>query len=150
MRLGVILIAVFLLLLALVCLLGGITMLFFEEEIRPLIQSEFERISAIYGVSGNFLEEIYDTVVFSLVLVGLVYLFCSIGLLMLKNWARFLAIFLFAFQMLYSTLLFLYDPFAIIYIIIGVLAIWYLLRKDVLEAFSRKASIEERILGQKS
>ncbi|MEM2727056.1 MAG: hypothetical protein QXV61_02225 [Archaeoglobaceae archaeon] len=125
-------------------------MLIFEEA-QTLIQEEFSHIAEAYGLSEEVFDEVYSTMVVSVFLVGIVYLINSVGIFMLKNWARFLAIFLFSFQMLYSALLFYYDPLAVIYIAISIAVIWYLLRKDVVELFKGKEmSIEERILGQKS
>lgn len=125
-------------------------MLFFEEEFSSLIKQEFEQIAEIYGISKELFEEIYTTIAISVILIGIVYFVNAMGLFMLKNWARILAIILFSFQMLYSLLLLYYDPFAAIYIAISIAVIWYLLRKDISEVFrGRDLSIEERILGQK-
>lgn len=125
-------------------------MLLFKEETYESIQKEFEQIAKIYGFSTEVIEENYYIISISLVLVGVIFLITAIGIFMLKNWARILAIILFCFQMLYSAILFYYDPLALIYIAISILVIWYLLRADVTEIFKGdRMSIEERILGQK-
>ncbi|MEM4539876.1 MAG: hypothetical protein QXP46_00045 [Archaeoglobaceae archaeon] len=147
---GVLMISIFLLLMALVCISGSLMMLLFEEEARNLIQEEFKHIADIYGISEDVFDEVYDTMAISVFLIGLVYFINSAGIFMLKNWARLLAIILFSFQMLYSLLLIYYDPFAAIYIAISIAVIWYLLRADIAETFKgKKMSIEERVLGQK-
>ncbi|MCQ4152642.1 MAG: hypothetical protein NOM71_00080 [Archaeoglobi archaeon] len=147
---GVFLISAFFIFTALVCISGGLMMLLLEEQIKPLILEEFRKVAEIYNISEEILNEIYFTVSFCVILIGLVYLLDGVGLFMLKNWARYLAILLSLFQMLYSTLLIYSDPFAIIYTGISVFVIWYLLRKDISELFGgKKPSIEERILGQR-
>lgn len=147
---GVLVISIFLLLMALVCISGGLMMFLFEEETRNLIQEEFKHIAGIYGISENVFDEVYNAMGISVLSIGIVYFINSVGIFMLKNWARILAIILFSFQMLYSILLIYYDPFAVIYIGISIAVIWYLLRTDVAEMFKgKKMSIEERVLGQK-
>lgn len=102
-----------------------------------------------YEIPSEIFEEVYYVVSLVVLALGFVFLINAIGLFMLKNWARILAMALFAFQTLYSALLLPYDPLAVVNFAIGILVIWYLLRKDVKEKFSRKSlSIEERILGQ--
>lgn len=147
---GVLVITIFLLLSALTCISGGLMMLLFEEEARSLIEEEFRQIAVIYGLSEDVFEEIYSMIVISVFLVGALFFVNAMGIFMLKNWARFLAIILFSFQMLYSVLLIYYDPFVFVYIVISIAVIWYLLRTDVAEKFKgKKMSIEERVLGQK-
>ena len=146
---GVLLISVLFILIALVCISSGFMMLL-DEGAKSLIFEEFRKVAGMYNISEETLDKIYLEVSFYVVLFGLVYLLDGVGILMLKNWARYLAIFLSLFQMLYSALMIYYDPFAIVYIGIGVLVIWYLLRKDISELFKeKKPSIEERILGQR-
>ncbi|MCX8172415.1 MAG: hypothetical protein N3D09_02225 [Archaeoglobaceae archaeon] len=146
---GVLVIGIFLLFIAFTCILGGLMMIFLKEEVYELIQTELGRIATVYGIPMDFIKDVYDFISIGVVLVGVLYLIDGAGVLMLKNWARILAILLFCFQMLYSTILFYYDPFAVVYIAIGILAIWYLLRRDVARIFGeKKMSIEERILGK--
>ena len=145
---GVLLISAFFILTALVCISGGLMMVLSEDWIKPLIFEEFRKVSKIYNISEEMLNEIYFTVSFCVILIGLVYLLDGIGILMLKKWARYLAILFSLFQMPYSIVMIYFDPFAIIYTSISLLMVWYLLRRDIAEIFgSRKTSIEERILG---
>ncbi|MDI9611018.1 MAG: hypothetical protein QXQ38_02725 [Archaeoglobaceae archaeon] len=149
--LGVLLICILLLFNAIITIFSGLLMVLFKEELYQMFQKEFEALSKGYEIPLELLKETYDIVLVLVLLIGVLFLVNAIGLFALKNWARVLAIALFGFQILYSALILPYDPLAVINIAIGALVIWYLLRKEVKEKFSRKSlSIEERILGQKS
>ncbi|MDK2795785.1 MAG: hypothetical protein PWQ22_827 [Archaeoglobaceae archaeon] len=149
--LGVILISVLLLLNAVIGILSGLGMVLLREELFPIIQTEFEEVAKGYELPQGIVGEVYDLVSIVIIALGLIFFLSAVGLFMLKNWARILTIFLFVFQLVYSSLLLVYDPFGIINVLIAISVIWYLLRKDVKEKFEgRKVSIEERILGQKS
>ncbi|MCS7131022.1 MAG: hypothetical protein NZ872_06355 [Archaeoglobaceae archaeon] len=147
---GVLLICILLLFNAFVCISGALLMVFFKEELYPMLQKEFEAISKGYEIPKELFEEIYDKVSSVVLIIGLIFLINAIGLFMLKNWARLLAIAMFIFQILYSALILPNDPLAMINIAIGFAVILYLFRGEVREKFSsKKISIEERILGQK-
>lgn len=149
--LGVILISVLLLLNAVIGILSGLGMVLLREELFPIIQTEFEEVAKGYELPQGIVGEVYDLVSVVIMALGLIFFLSAVGLFMLKNWARILTILLFVFQLVYSSLLLVYDPFGIINVLIAISVIWYLLRKDVKEKFEgRKVSIEERILGQKS
>ncbi len=154
MRLTLVLLGVFLSLEGLVAVLIGLGMIIAREEVYELMKKEFERalqeFNSTHILAPEFFDRIYDLISLFALAVGIAHLITSLGILLLKKWARIAAIALLGYQLVYSSLVIVFDVFSILFVIVSVLFIWYLLRRDVKEIFSgKKMSIEEKILGRK-
>uniref|UniRef100_A0A7J2TJD0 DUF7144 domain-containing protein n=1 Tax=Archaeoglobus fulgidus TaxID=2234 RepID=A0A7J2TJD0_ARCFL len=152
--LPVILLSIFLALEGLLAILTGVGMILAREEFYELMKKEFERALHEFNASQIFSQELFDEIYeftsIALIFIGLLYLMTSLGVFMLKNWARIAAVFLLIYQLLYSVFTIFFDISSVLGIVLSVFFIWFLLRGSTRELFSgRKMSIEEKILGRK-
>jgi len=83
-------------------------------------------------------------------LYGIVYLLAGFGLFTLKEWGRILTVLIAGFNVVYSIFLVFIQPLIAVEIAINILVIWYLMKPEIREKFSRKITIEERILGDQN
>ncbi len=121
----------------------------------PIFVDEYGKFlneTSIYEIpmDEETLKTIYDLASYSALLFGAVYTVTGFGLFMLKEWGRILAVIISGFNVVYSIFLFFVQPAAIAEILLHLLIIWYLMKPDVRENFTRKISIEERILGNQN
>jgi hypothetical protein len=154
MRLALVLLSIFLSLEGFVAILTGLGMIIAREEVYGLMKKEFERalqeFNSTHILSPEFFERVYDFISIFALTIGIAHLITSLGILLLKKWARIAAIALLGYQLVYSSSVIIFDVSSILFVIVSALFIWYLFRKDVKEIFSgKKMSIEEKILGKK-
>lgn len=155
MRLGVLLVAVFLVLEGFTNLLLGAGMMLAKEEFYETMREDFERalkeLNATHFVDlEKDFDRIYEATSFALAFIGVLYLIVAIGVFALKNWARIFAIALLVLQLVHSLATIHLGLASLLGVVISVALIWYLLRKDVKEMFSGKEmTIEEKVLGRK-
>lgn len=158
--LGVTLISILMLLSALFYLMLSFVMIALKGEIFEILEEEgiLEReITKILPISKeelediyNILEKVYNFMILILFFTGLAYLSSSYGLFTLKNWGRILTIILCGLKILFCAPFTVFNPFLIFEVIVSVLIIWYLMRKGIREIFTKRLSIEDRVLGIES
>ncbi|MEM0315708.1 MAG: hypothetical protein QXL61_06390 [Archaeoglobaceae archaeon] len=153
-RLGVLFVAIFLVLEGFANLLLGAGMILAKESFYDMMKEEFKKtlkdLNATHLVGENVFDTVYDVMSFATIFIGALYLIVAAGVIVLKNWARILAVILLVFQLVYSLATVHVDPTSVLGVVISVALIWYLSRRDVREMFSgKKTTIEERILGRK-
>lgn len=154
--LGVTLISIFMLLSGLLYFISSFAMIALKNEILEILKEGTfleEEIAKVFPISEveniyDFVEKMYDLMILILFVIGLVYLLSSYGLFTVKNWGRILTILLCGLEVLFCATFIIFNPFLIFELIVSVLIIWYLMKKDVKEIFIKKLSIEDRILGK--
>jgi uncharacterized membrane protein (DUF2068 family) len=150
---GVTVLSVFLIAVGMLSIVGGTSLILTHEQVAPIILKEYGDFlnETMEGAPVPLTEDVLKSMLFALsvlvIVLGMIYFAIGLGLWWLKNWARIAAVFLSGLNVVYGLFVVFINPFALIEIIINVLIIWYLMRKDVREAFGRKLSIEERVLG---
>ena len=142
MRIGITLIAAFFLFMFALSLFTSVSILLFKDEFIK----ELKRFDIPPDIDLN-------SVVTLTFLIGCVYsAFClaaGVGLLMLKEWGRKLALLLSLLHIAYGILTVALIPPSAINLIIGFPIFIYLNRKSVKDEFVEYLSIEEKILGEK-
>ncbi len=152
---GVVLLVIFLILEGFVSILLGAGMILAKEDFYAVMKEEFGKIIGELNVTHiidyeEVFEIVYEATSFATIFIGIIYIIVAVGVFALKNWARSLAMLLLVFQFAYSLITIYVDPSSIVVLVISIGFLWYLLRKDVKEMFSRKkTTIEERILGKR-
>ncbi len=81
------------------------------------------------------------------IILGIISVIIGWGLWNFYNWARIGAIVFLGFGALSGMISALVQPFFVVEVFINLIIIWYLMRRDVIEAFNKKRNIEEEILG---
>lgn len=153
MRLGILLLTIFLVLEGFTDVLFGVGMMLEKGEVYEIMKKEFERVlkelnaTHVVDVEKDF-AGIYEAISVTAILFGVLYLIVAIGIALLRSWARIGAIVLLVLQLVYSLATIHLDLTSIFGIILSASFLWYLSRRDVGEMFSRKKTIEERILGK--
>ncbi len=142
MRIGITLIASFFLFLFASTIFVSVSILLFKDEFKK----EFEKQVKIEDI--NYDELIFIAFIFG-IFASILYLTSGMGLLMLKEWGRKIAVFLSALHAAYGILTIKIFYIAIPNLTIGFLIFSYLNRKEVKSEFAKKVSIEEKILGTK-
>ncbi len=132
--------------------LSGVSLIVSKDISYPMFVEEYGKIlNESMNVSGlpvdEMLSSLYDTASYMAVMFGFLYIAVGWGLFFLKEWGRIGAILLSGFNVLYGIFLAFILPTAVVDIALNLLVIWYLMKPDVRERFTRKMSIEERILG---
>ncbi|AAB91156.1 MULTISPECIES: DUF2127 domain-containing protein [Archaeoglobus] len=152
--LGVTILAIVLLAIGSLAVVTGTILLSTKEESYPVFVEEYGKLlNQSLGnmpVSEEDLKTVYEMASYMAVTFGIVYLLAGFGLLTLKEWGRILTILIAGVNFVYSIFLFFIQPLAAVEIAINLLIIWYLMKPEVREKFSRKISIEERILGDQN
>ncbi len=150
--LGVTVLALLMLAVGSVFLLSGVSLVVSKDVAYPIFIEEYGRIlNESMNLSGVPADEtistVYDVASYTAILFGTLYVIAGWGLFFLKEWGRIGAILLSGFNVLYGIFLAFVLPSAVIDIILNLLVIWYLMKPEIRERFTRKMSIEERILG---
>uniref|UniRef100_A0A7C3VBM3 DUF7144 domain-containing protein n=1 Tax=Archaeoglobus fulgidus TaxID=2234 RepID=A0A7C3VBM3_ARCFL len=152
--LGVTVLSIFLLVTGFLSLITGVFLISTKEESYPVFVEEYGKfINQSFGnipLSNEDLERIYEVASYMAVFLGSVYLMAGYGLLTLREWGRILTVLIAGFNVLYGIFLFFLQPLVAFEIAINLLIIWYLMKPEVREKFSRKITIEERILGNQN
>jgi uncharacterized membrane protein (DUF2068 family) len=142
-------------------LLSGVSMVTMKEILLPLFSKEYRLMinqtlnqslnQTLFPLElqGEMLEVFYSAVAAIAITVGVIYTITGLGLWSLKEWARILTVILSGLGVLYSLIGIFFDPLLLIQLTVNLIIIWYLMRRDIREAFGKKMSIEERILGEK-
>ncbi|WP_202318508.1 DUF7144 family membrane protein [Archaeoglobus neptunius] len=102
------------------------------------------------GMSEDMMLKLYETASYIAIVMGAIYITAGFGLFTLREWGRVLTVLISGFNVIYSIFLAFIQPMAIVDIALNLVVIWYLMRPDVREKFTRKISIEERILGNQN
>ncbi len=140
MKIGITLISVFLLFLFATTVFVTASLLLFKDEIRKELEKQIE----IKDINYNQLILLTTLIgIFSAIL----YLSAALGLLMLKEWGRKIALIISSLHIVYGILVIKFIYFAIPNLTMGFLIFVYLNQKDVKAEFKKKTTIEERILG---
>ena len=143
MKIGITLISAFLLFLFATTIFVTASLILFKDEIRR----ELEKQIKIENIDYNQLILLATLIG---ILSSLLYLFASIGLLMLKEWGRKIALVLSSLHVAYGILIIKFINLALPNLIAGFLIFAYLNRKDVKAEFRKEVTIEEKILGIKA
>ena len=159
--LGVTLLSVFMIAGGILLLLSGVSMMAMKEILLPLFSEEYRlMINQTFNQSlnqtifplelqGEMLETFYSAVAAIAITLGIIYTITGLGLWSLKEWARIMTVILCGLSVLYSLIGIFFDPLLLVQLAVNLLIIWYMMRRDVREAFGKRTSIEERILGEK-
>lgn len=131
-------------------MIGGIFMIESIEEIKSMYYIVEKQISEL---NESITPEMFETVlkVTSTVMIvsGAISTLIGIGLWKMQNWARIGAI-LFSGLIAISGLISAFvQPFFVLEVLLSLVVIWYLMRRDIMDAFNENRSIEERVLGEK-
>ncbi len=151
--LGVTILALLMLVGGVVFFASGLSLIISKDVAYPIFVEEYGRmLNESMNISGIKADEIipvlYDTASYIAVLFGSLYILIGMGLFFLKEWARIGAVLISGFNVLYGIFLAFVLPSALVDILLNLLVIWYLMKPDIREKFTRKMSIEERILGE--
>ena len=151
---GVTILSIVLLAIGSLALVTGVVLISTKEESYPVFVEEYGKlVNQSFGnitISEEDLKTIYEMASYIAALFGFVYLITGFGLFTLKEWGRILAVLVAGFNVIYSIFLFFVQPLAGVEIAVNLFIIWYLMKPDVREKFSRKITIEERILGDQN
>ena len=154
MLLGIILTAIFFLIIGLIFFVSGFSLLLTRETSQEIFLEEISKfINQTLGsvpLSQAEVYQLYNVVVYTSVLIGVLYLATGFGLIRQYGWGRILAVFLCGINAVYGLLVVFSDPLAILLVLVNVIIIWYLMRREVRESFGKKKSIEEKILGEQN
>lgn len=153
--LGVTLISLFMIAIGTVMFVSGLSLLISKDVTYPIFAEEYGRflnqsmnISGVpYEISEEFLSKLYDIAAYIGIFFGAIYTVTGLGLFTLKEWGRIAAVVIAGFNVLYGIFLAFVQPVAVTEILLNLLVIWYLMRSDIRDRFTRKMSIEDRILG---
>ncbi len=151
---GVTALAIVLLAIGSLAVVTGAILLSTKEESYPVFVEEYEKLlNQSLGdmpISEEDLKSIYEMSAYMAASFGIVYLIAGFGLLTLREWGRILTILIAGFNVVYSIFLLFIQPVIAVEIAVNLVIIWYLMKPEVREKFSRKISIEERILGDQN
>ena len=156
--LGVVVIAVFMFVVGIISVVGGIFLFamksvlakFLIEEYSDAIREMLNQSGIVLEVNKEILEGIILTSSYLAIFIGSAYLIAGFGLWKLKEWGRIATIIISGINVVYGLFIVFIDPLASFEIALNVVIIWYLMRRNVRERFVRKISIEERILGDQN
>ncbi len=152
--LGVIVLSIVLLAIGSFAFVTGVVLIFTKEESYPIFVEEYGKyLNQSFGnitAAKEDIEIVYEMASYVAALFGFIYLLAGFGLFTLKEWGRILAVFVAGFNVLCSIFLFFVQLLAAFEIAFNLVIIWYLMRPDVREKFSKKITIEERILGDQN
>ncbi len=152
--LGVTVLSIVFLLIGSFAFVTGVVLISTKEESYSVFVEEYGKyLNQSFGnitTTKENIEMTYEMVSYVAALFGFVYLLAGFGLFTLKEWGRILAVLIAGFNVVYSIFLFFVQPLAAFEIAVNLLIIWYLMKQDVREKFSRKITIEERILGDQN
>ena len=154
--LGVTVIAVLMFVIGFSTLIGGVYLLIAKEFVienmfkyyGPMLNETFSKMG-IAKIEKSMLMKALSGLAFLSIVLGGIYTATGYGLWTLKEWSRILAIIICGINTIHGIFMSFMDLSAIIYVIINLLIIWYLMRRDIKESFRAK-SIEERILGDQN
>ncbi len=152
--LGVTVLALLMLVGGTIFFLSGLSLVVSKDVAYPIFVEEYGKMlnESMMGIPAEDMEEVistmYDTAAYIAIVFGLLYIAAGWGLFSLKEWGRIATILLSGFNVLYGIFLAFVLPYVVVGIILNLLIIWYLMKPDIRERFTRKMSIEERILGQ--
>ncbi len=138
-------------------LASGLSLMVSRDVAYPIFVEEYGRLlnqsmgmSRMINISEELVSEIYDTVTYVAIFFGVIYVAVGLGLFMMKEWGRIGTVILAGFNVLYGIFLAFIQPLTAIAVILNLLVIWYLMRPEIREEFTRKISIEERVLGNQN
>ncbi len=165
---GVTVIALVMIFSGLFLLISGISMITMKDLTFPVFVEEYRLVlnqtinsssfltnqsmlenQTLFPVTKGDVELLYMLIAYVAIAAGSIYAVTGAGLWLLKEWARIVAVMLSGIAMIYSFLAVFFDPVLIVQLVLNLLVIWYLMKRDVREAFrGEHLSIEERILGK--
>jgi len=153
--LGVTVISVIMLIGGILFFISGLSLMFSKDVAYPIFSEEYKVLlnQSMYGmanVTEELLKEIYDTLIYVAIFFGAVYAVVGFGLFTMREWGRIATVILAGFNVLYGIFLMLIQPLAAVSIVLNLLVIWYLMRPEVRDKFTRKISIEDRVLGNQN
>ncbi|WP_456328729.1 DUF7144 family membrane protein [Archaeoglobus sp.] len=152
--LGVTVLSFILLAIGSLSLITGVALISTKEESYPIFAEEYEKLLnqsfSNISITGEDLKTVYEMASYMAALYGIVYLLAGFGLFTLKEWGRILTVLIAGFNVVYSIFLVFIQPLIAVEIAINILVIWYLMKPEIREKFSRKITIEERILGDQN
>lgn len=132
---------------------SGLSLIFSKEIAYSIFKEEYSMLlnKSFYGINISEEEflQIYDAVSYIAVLFGATYALMGLGLFVMREWARIGTIILAGFNVLYGIFLVFIQPIGALPVILNLIIIWYLMRPDIRDRFTRKLSIEDRILGNR-
>ncbi len=153
---GVSLIAVLMFLIGFSTLIGGLYLLSAKEFVLEVMLKKYGYILnetfkqlGITEVGREILLKALNFLALFSIVFGSIYVITGYGLWTLKEWGRVLAVIICGINAIYGIFVLFTDLSAIIYVVVNLLIIWYLMRRDIRESF-RVKSIEERILGDQN
>lgn len=134
---------------------SGLSLMFSKDTAYPIFSEEYKVLlnQSMYGmvnITEELLTEIYDTVVYVAIFFGAVYAVVGFGLFTMREWGRIGTVILAGFNVLYGIFLMFIQPLAAVSIVLNLVIIWYLMRPEIREKFTRKISIEDRVLGNQN
>jgi len=152
--LGVTILSIIFLVIGLLSLITGVVLISTKEESYPIFAEEYEELLNQYfvntSITGEDLKTIYEMASYMAALFGVVYLLAGFGLFTLKEWGRILTVLIAGFNVVYSIFLVFIQPLVTFEIVINLLIIRYLMKPEIRGKFSKKITIEERILGDQN
>jgi len=144
-KVGVTLIAIFMLILFSFSLLSSLTILLSKEEFLAYMSKEMNP----YEVSKEEISDFLPVFIAIALLLSLLYLTSGIGLLTRKEWGRKLSIVVSGIHAFYGVFGSIMSPIFVLNAFFGFSVIYYLTRESVRREFVESMSIEERILGRR-
>ncbi len=144
MRVGITLVAVFMLTMFSLYAFSSITIFIAKQEFAEAFRQEAKN----YGIENEDVEGLIPYVAWFGLGFSLLYLLTGIGLVMRSETARKAGMAIGILHGIYGLLAVYIPPIAALNLVIATTLIYYLRRDDVREEFVRSVSIEERILGK--
>ncbi len=144
MKVGITLVAVFMLTMFSLSAFTSVTVLIAKQDFADAFREETER----YGIDSIKIEEIIPYVAGIGFLFSLIYLLTGIGLIVRNELSRKVGIGIGILHGIYGLLTLYIPEIGGLNLAISIALIYYLTRKDVKEEFVQVTSIEERVLGK--
>lgn len=145
---GVTILSLLFIILGIFSLVGGAGMLVMLEDFKSVYPMIKERVKEFdETITPEIFENVLKVTAILMVASGIISIVIGWGLWNLFNWARIAAIIFSGFGVLSGLISTFAQPYFAFEVVINLLIIWYLMRADVMQAFGKKRSIEEEILG---
>lgn len=144
MRVGITLVAVFMLMMFSLSAFSSVTILIAQDEFTKAFKEETE----VYGIEEADIEKLLPYVAGIGFVFSLVYLFTGIGLIVRNETFRKTGIGIGILHGIYGLLTISMFAISALNLATAFLLIFYLTRKDVRDEFVKTVSIEEKVLGK--
>jgi len=129
-------------------LFGGAGMMVVLEDIKSVFPLIKERVKEFdETITPEIFESVLRVTAILMLVSGIISIVIGWGLWNLFNWARIAAIIFAGFGILSGLISTFAQPYFAFEVVINLLIIWYLMKSEVMQAFGKKRSIEEEILG---